>query len=171
MTHEYYSRALLRHSSQGKRKPPPPAWCAMCCVGGGPVSWRGVCYAVAERRERRADADAHEGSDGSGTTRAAAGRRPPRGGAVEPLSEAMREAWREAHGRTVECPRCGHASALGLERLARGASLPISLMMTHTDWGCERSRPRNPSMRRGLGGECWRVNKAAGPGAGPFLYI
>ena len=38
---------------------------------------------------------------------AAAGRRPPRGGAVEP-SEAVREAWREAHGRTVECPRCGH---------------------------------------------------------------
>ena len=38
---------------------------------------------------------------------AAAGRRPPRGGAVEP-SKAVREAWREAHGRTVECPRCGH---------------------------------------------------------------
>ena len=38
---------------------------------------------------------------------AAAGRRPPREGAVEP-SEAVREAWREAHGRTVECPRCGH---------------------------------------------------------------
>ena len=38
---------------------------------------------------------------------AAAGRRPPRGGPAEP-SAAMRDAWKEAHGRTVECPRCGH---------------------------------------------------------------
>ena len=38
---------------------------------------------------------------------AAAGRRPPKGEPTEP-SAAMRDAWREAHGRTVECPRCGH---------------------------------------------------------------
>ena len=38
---------------------------------------------------------------------AEAKRGPPRGEPAEP-SAATRDAWREAHGRTVECPRCGH---------------------------------------------------------------
>ena len=68
-------------------------------------------------------------------------------------------------------PRAWPRGRLRFECFTQVASLPISLMRTHTSWGCERSKPRNET-RWGVGGASdagCRMPAAACQGPGPYF--